>query len=522
MPKLKIGGQVLYSDMRTVAKNATVRVYDLDQGGNGNDEIFSGNTNNDGKFSGLSKDWLDKNTIKIPTPFGTLNQEIPDTLLLEFRVNADGRTHKGPYFHTVDYSSMPIVLPFPPPTQERDETVTNIICFSGVSTNTEVLAIADRVFDAVRISIQRAGNALYSISSARLPEKGIERDAFEFLKKYQSVNRASVSRLVGLSRTTSIRRPVVNPIFLGVPQNPNLAMASLDFSSSKTVMEQAISANYFDGLKLSTQTLADGKWDQSKKQLVISENRGVYAKRLVKALAFPHILSETSENIVPVTSAAKAKELHLKLASLKAVRRFGWEVTDWGDDYIVCGGDALDSTEQHVKVPQFFVNTFKQDGENFNIEPDTTFAKFDLNRPGLWPRAFMANVFLAEKDADGGFIEFLQQLWEAIGKEVVKLATDLALIAIGAGIGAAALSEFPIIGTIVGAVIGAVIGMLVSWILDSLKDDIFESRENPLGVVLPSQESLFAGNSENSATYTQDFTLGSSRYLMRYYWKLVF
>jgi hypothetical protein len=34
------------------------------------------------------------------------------------------------------------------------------------------------------------------------------------------------------------------------------------------------------------------------------------------------------------------KELHLKFARLKAVRRFGWEVTDFGDDNIACGGDG--------------------------------------------------------------------------------------------------------------------------------------------------------------------------------------
>lgn len=391
-------------------------------------------------------------------------------------------------------------------------------CFEGISTNPEILAIADHVFETVRLSLQRATNTLNNVPSTTLPQKGIEKDAFDFLKKHQTNNRGAVSRLGGLSRTGRRRIDITNTNLFGTSVN-------LNFAAPETVLEQAKATKYFDGLKLSPQTLANAKWDVAAKKLVVSTDNDTYANEIIKALAFKRVLFEPSLSVPAAPAPANARELHLKLASLKAVRRFGLEVTDWGDDSIACGGDGLDSIQQHVKAPQFFIHTFKRDGENFNIRPDRTFVKFDLNRTGLWPRAFMANVFLAERDVDGGFIEFLQKLWAAIGAEVIKLATELALVGIGAAgaaVGAVVLSEFPIAGTIVGAIIGAAIGYLVGFLLESLKDDIFASPDNPLGTVLPSQDSLFPGNKKKSPTYTQDFSLGESRYLMNYYWELVF
>jgi len=389
-------------------------------------------------------------------------------------------------------------------------------CFEGISTNPEILAIADHVFETVRLSLQRATNTLNNVPSTTLPQKGIEKDAFDFLKKHQTNNRGAVSRLGGLSRTGRRRIDITNTNLFGTSVN-------LNFAAPQTVLEQATATKYFDGLKLSPQTLANAKWDTAAKKLVVSTDNNTYANEILKALAFKRVLFEPSLSVPSTPAPANARELHLKLASLKAVRRFGLEATDWGDDSIACGGDGLEVlTQQHVKATQFSIHTFKRDGENFNIRPDRTFVKFDLNRSGLWPRTFMANVFLAEKDVDGGFIEFLQKLWSAIGAEVIKLATELAMAGIGATIGAVALSEFPIIGTIVGAIIGAVMGYLVGLLLESLKDDIFAPPDSPIGTILSSQNSFLSGESKKTPTYTQDFSLGESRYLMNYYWELVF
>jgi hypothetical protein len=392
-------------------------------------------------------------------------------------------------------------------------------CFEGVSTNPEILAIADRISETVRLSLRRATNFLNDVPSHSLPAKGIERDAFDFLQKYQKINRGAVSRLGGLSRTGGRRIDITDTRLFGT-------LVNLDFTSKETVLEQAQSTNYFNGLKLSPKTLANMQWDSAAKKIIVPTDKKLYVQEILKAMAFKWIYPDSPASTAaappPPPAPARAKELHLKLARLKAIRRYGLEVTDWGNDSIACGGYGLDSIEQHVKAPEFFINTFKKDGESFNIIPDHTFVKFDLSRAGEWPRIFMADVYLAEKDASGGFVEFLQRLWDAIGPQVVALATQLALSAIGAAIGAAVLIEIPVIGSIVGAIVGAAIGYIVGWFIDTLKDDIFVSSDNPLGIALASQDSLFLGNARKSPTYTQDFSLGQSRYLMNYYWELVF
>jgi hypothetical protein len=388
------------------------------------------------------------------------------------------------------------------------------IAFEGTSTNPEIEAIADRVFQMVRASIYRATHGLNNVSSTTLPQKGIESAAFNFLKKYQTINRAGVSRLSGLSRAGGSRFDISIPLRLR-------GTAGFDFASPKTILEQAKNTGFFSGLKLSSSTLAGVTWNGTK--FVPPGDPRTYANAIIKALAFKRILNPVSSGTAQPPAPAKAKELRLKITRLKAVRRFGWEITDFGNDAISCGGAGEDSVEQVVTAPSFDIHTFTRDGEDFNINPDRTFVSFNLNRPGPWPRSFSANVFLAERDASGGFIEFLQKLWEAIGPEVVTIASTLAVAAIAATAGAAIGTELmPLVGTIVGAVIGAVIGLVVGWMLDSLKDDIFQTPEGPIWQFMPTQDTLFPGNSNTTAVELREFSLGSARYLMSYYWQLVF
>lgn len=131
MAKLKIGGTILYNDLRSPVPSATVQIYDLDQGGNGHDLIFSKRTGSDGKFGGISSEWNDRNTITITTVFGKATVDTPDVLALEFRVNADGRQHKGPFIHIADYNSAPIILPWGPKKVEKaDREVLHLITLS--------------------------------------------------------------------------------------------------------------------------------------------------------------------------------------------------------------------------------------------------------------------------------------------------------------------------------------------------------------------------------------------------------
>jgi hypothetical protein len=108
MAKLQISGQVLHNDLSPAA-NATVEIWELDLGpGGSNDKILSRKTDAQGRFSGLSSDWADREGTAWGVP-------VPDILNLEFRVKLeDGRTHKGPFI-TTHGTSVPIVVPYPPP-----------------------------------------------------------------------------------------------------------------------------------------------------------------------------------------------------------------------------------------------------------------------------------------------------------------------------------------------------------------------------------------------------------------------
>ena len=315
--------------------------------------------------------------------------------------------------------------------------------------------------------------------------------------------------------------------------SPSVRLAmTLNFASEGSVLAQAQADNYFAGLRLSPASVANLRWNRTTNDVAVPMDKQAFTRQILDAVA-PRRIDGTAAVSVGASSAPPtqraARELRLKLDSLTAERRFGWELSDWGNDDISCGGDGLDATlpqPKHIKRSAFPVHSFTRDGENYNMSPDRTFVKFDLSRPGQWPRSYIANVFIAERDASGGFIEFLQKLWEAIGPQVISLTTTLILGALGyaagtgAAAGAAAGSVAPLVGTILGAIVGAILGLLVAWLLDSLRDDIFESPDNPLAVILPDPTALFENNSLKSPKYIADFERGAARYLLRYYWEL--
>jgi len=143
MAKLKIAGMVRYSDLTTPAKGAKVRIYDLDSGGNGNDEIFSVTTDGEGHFSGESKDWQDTNTVRVRLPFGSINVTTPDLMLLEFRVESDGKTHRGPFVHLGDNASAPIILSTAAPVGKARREVLQLITLSERATDKELYEVIE-------------------------------------------------------------------------------------------------------------------------------------------------------------------------------------------------------------------------------------------------------------------------------------------------------------------------------------------------------------------------------------------
>jgi hypothetical protein len=132
MAKLQISGQVLYNNL-TPAPNAHVEIWELDLGPGGvNDKILTRTTNDQGRFSGLSSEWEDREGVAV---FGV---SVPDILNLEFRVSVDGKTHKGP-FVMGQGTSVPIVLPFGPskPVSKSKRDLVQIIYLSDTYTGGE-------------------------------------------------------------------------------------------------------------------------------------------------------------------------------------------------------------------------------------------------------------------------------------------------------------------------------------------------------------------------------------------------
>jgi hypothetical protein len=82
-----------------------------------------------------------------------------------------------------------------------------------------------------------------------------------------------------------------------------------------------------------------------------------------------------------------------------------------------------------------------------------------------FPRSYFGTLVIAEKN-DGGFADFLQQLWDLVKAKVIA--------AIAAAIGAAIGTDiYPVIGTIIGAAVGWVLGEIFDLIKSIFGDWVF-------------------------------------------------
>lgn len=129
MARLTIGGQVLYNNS-TPAAGANVTIRDLDSPGE-DDLIFEDTTGADGRFSGRSREWQDREGR-------FLGVDVPDILRLEFTAREGSRTHRGPFLR-LGGDSAPIVLPWGPPrpVTKADRELVQIILVSDGYTGAE-------------------------------------------------------------------------------------------------------------------------------------------------------------------------------------------------------------------------------------------------------------------------------------------------------------------------------------------------------------------------------------------------
>lgn len=387
--------------------------------------------------------------------------------------------------------------------------------FQGLSNNPEFQAIAQRVFNLAKLSFQRAGNAIAEPSQANVPAAGIERVAFDFIQAYQKVNRQAAARLTATTRSNRAG------LSLADARAHSLSL-NLKFNDNGSLLDQAKKLNLLADLKLSTASLAGLQWDAANQRLLNPADTLANRDKLLKALA----LSKANSVVTPVNTGAKpGRELHLKLLSLKAIRRFGWEITDWGNDTIYGGGFATSATEQVIEVKPFFIHNFRRDGENFDITPDKSFVKFDLSRGVSFPNAYQATIILCEQDAGTEFVKLLRSLWAEIQQQVTEIAVALASSALGvaAGViaGASAGSVVPVLGTIVGAIVGLAVSMLANWLINSTADDIFVSPNTSAMAPVVNSDRLFDNGATQGPIEDYEFTAGQSRYIMKYRWEIL-
>ncbi len=118
---------------------------------------------------------------------------------------------------------------------------------------------------------------------------------------------------------------------------------------------------------------------------------------------------------------------------------------------------------------------------------------------------------MAEKDAEEGFVEFLQAIWGIVNQVVTQLITAAAIAAAGAIAGT--VIE-PGVGTMIGLIVGVVIGAVVTWIMESLKDDIFDPESTSL--FLQDKASLFEGGARKTPPLTTQFKRDNAIYELKY------
>jgi hypothetical protein len=168
--------------------------------------------------------------------------------------------------------------------------------------------------------------------------------------------------------------------------------------------------------------------------------------------------------------------LNLRIRKLRCVDVTG----GGGDDQIALGGIAMSANGTTHPIAPFTVS------ENFNngMVVDfgaKTFAAFShkadntVTVPGKgtfkldWPRSYFVTFLLAEED-NGGFPEFVQDLFDQVKQKAVTAVAT----AVGAYVGATALSEIPGLGTAIGAAVGALVG----WVLGELWGALVEWWED--------------------------------------------
>lgn len=193
---------------------------------------------------------------------------------------------------------------------------------------------------------------------------------------------------------------------------------------------------------------------------------------------------------------------------------FDPESERYGDDEIALAGTSVDETGDTKKIPEFRVGNSFDDGDTKWYSPHKKWHWFSMREGGTnWPKSYYLTFILAEKD-NGGLSDFLQKLWDKVGKEVTA--------SIAAAIGGAIGSSLGPLGTAIGAAIGYAVAKIVEWFIKLWKDDIFPPKT--ISCTVPSFGARWtkSGNwGYTTSEYRNAHFYGhKGHYYIEYYWKL--
>ncbi|KKL19670.1 hypothetical protein LCGC14_2463130, partial [marine sediment metagenome] len=193
---------------------------------------------------------------------------------------------------------------------------------------------------------------------------------------------------------------------------------------------------------------------------------------------------------------------------------FDLESERYGDDEIALAGTSVDETGDTKKNPEFRVGNSFNDGDTKWYSPHKQWNWFSMREGGSnWPKSYYLTFILAEKD-NGGLSEFLQKLWDKVGKQVTA--------AIAAAIGGAIGSSLGPLGTIIGAAVGYAVAKIVEWFIKMWKDDIFPPKT--ISCTVPSFGARWTKNGSWGSTTSEfrnaHFYGHDGHYYIEYYWRL--
>jgi hypothetical protein len=173
--------------------------------------------------------------------------------------------------------------------------------------------------------------------------------------------------------------------------------------------------------------------------------------------------TEAAQTEVADIQAVAMRVLHFVITRIKCVDE---TQPEWpGHDEIALAGISVDESGDTKKIGEIYIGGGFDDGDQKVYQPGWRYHSFSLAEGKGWPKVYLMNLLLAEKD-HGGLAKILDKAWDAIGakvkEEIRKAVAHLLPSQIDPAIAAA-----------IGQAAAWIADQLVKWLINLFKDDLF-------------------------------------------------